>query len=163
MSTSRTLREEANQSAPWLFEQAGFEVVHETYISGGLAATLTLRSPRLLILFDRDRGFVSTKVACLKEQPQRWWDADFVLEVAKNLPIRPTCSTFDEGAALVRDNLAELSQAMEVDYKSVAPQLERRSWEKLDANRRGAREWADSVLKGSNPQMKKSFWRFWQL
>ena len=97
----------------------------------------------------------------MTEQPQRWWHADFVLEVAKNLPIRPTCSTFDEGAVLIRDNLADLSQAMEVDYKSLEPQLERRIYEKGDANRRGAMEWADSVMKGSNPHRKKSFWRFW--
>ena len=97
----------------------------------------------------------------MTEHPRRWWFADFVLEVAQNLPIRPTCSTFDEGAVLIRDNLADLSQAMEVDYKSLEPQLEHRIYEKADANRRGAREWADSVMKGSNPQRKKSFWRFW--
>src|ERR1035438_9697737 len=136
--------EKIEETLPWLFEDLGFRLTFSEYYykaMGSAIVDLDSDIVPLRLRFLNDRQFVSAQVAPLAE-PEAWANVDRILEAIRNdLPeARPrdmedfhriwherlSRATVQVEAALFRDNLPALIEAMGPKWPETKQELERR-------------------------------------
>jgi len=108
-------QEQVAVAVPWLFTEYGFVMVwYECNPKVFGNAMVILKSPHLLVRFNRDRSLIDIDFA-RREEPDQWWEMSLLREASTGDPARlePTLAA---SVAYLKDHLQELLDALGPRY-----------------------------------------------